>query len=104
MIRKAFLMSVDPSFQEEYKKRHNPIWPELEAVLREHGAHNYSIHLNPATGDLFGYVEIEDQERWDLIAQTDVCKRWWAHMKEIMPSNPDNSPISTELREVFHLP
>lgn len=97
-------MSVDPSFQEEYEKRHNPIWPELEAVLREHGAHNYSIHLNPATGDLFGYVEIEDQERWDRIAQTDVCKRWWAHMKEIMPSNLDNSPISTELREVFHLP
>ncbi len=104
MIRKAFLMRVDPSSQVEYERRHSPIWPELEAVLREHGVHKYSIFLNPASGDLFGYVEIEDQERWDQIARTEVCKRWWAHMSEIMPSHPDNSPVSTELREVFHLP
>ena len=104
MIRKAFLMRVHRDCQQEYEKRHNPIWPELEAVLREHGARNYSIFLNAASGDLFAYVEIEDQERWDRIASTGVCKKWWAHMKEIMPSHADNSPISTELREVFHLP
>jgi L-rhamnose mutarotase len=104
MIRKAFLMRVHRDCQQEYEKRHNPIWPELEAVLREHGARNYSIFLNAASGDLFAYVEIEDQERWDRIASTEVCKKWWAHMKEIMPSHADNSPISTELREVFHLP
>ena len=104
MIRKAFLMRVHRDCQQEYEKRHNPIWPELEAVLREHGARNYSIFLNAASGDLFAYVEIEDQERWDRIASTEVCKKWWAHMKEIMPSHADNRPISTELREVFHLP
>jgi L-rhamnose mutarotase len=103
MIRKAFVMSVNAGQEEEYEKRHRPIWPELETVLKEHGAHNYSIFLHPETRQLFGYVEIEDQARWDAIAQTAICRKWWTHMQEIMPSHPDNSPISQELREVFHI-
>ncbi len=103
MIRKAFVMSVNAGAEEEYEKRHRPIWPELEAVLKEHGVHNYSIFLHAETRQLFGYVEIEDEARWDAIAQTAICRKWWAHMKEIMPSNEDNSPIAHELREVFHI-
>lgn len=103
MIRKAFVMQVDPGKHAEYERRHNPIWPDLEAVLKEHGAHNYSIYLLPDTHQLFAYVEIEDQERWDSVARTPACQRWWAYMRDVMPSNPDNSPVATELREVFHL-
>jgi L-rhamnose mutarotase len=103
MIRKSFVMSVNPGQEQEYEKRHSPIWPELEAVLKEHGVHNYSIFLHPETRQLFGYVEIEDESRWAAIAQTPICRQWWAHMKELMPSNPDNSPVAQELREVFHL-
>ena len=103
MIRKAFVMQVKPDQQEEYHKRHSPIWPELEDVLRSHGVRNYSIFLNPETNQLFAYVEIEDESRWQSIAQTDVCRKWWAHMREIMPSNPDNSPISKDLQEIFHI-
>ena len=103
MIRKAFVMSVNPGQEKEYETRHNPIWPELEQTLQSHGVHNYSIFLHPETRQLFGYVEIEDEARWDAIAQTDICRKWWAHMKEIMPSNPDNSPISLEFPEVFHM-
>lgn len=103
MIRKAFLMSVHPGAEPEYGRRHQPIWPELEAVLKAHGVHNYSIFLEPATRQLFGYVEIEDEARWAAIAQTDVCRRWWKHMRDLMPANPDNSPVAQELREVFHL-
>jgi L-rhamnose mutarotase len=103
MIRKAFVMSVNPGFEAEYEKRHNPIWPELEKVLKEHGVLSYSIFLDEKTRKLFAYAEIEDEARWNAIAQTPVCKRWWAHMKEIMPSNPDNSPVASELRKVFHL-
>lgn len=103
MIRKAFVMSVNDGREAEYEQRHQPIWPELEAVLKKHGVHNYSIFLHPETRQLFGYVEIEDEERWAAIAQTDVCKKWWAHMKEIMPSKWDNSPISRNLKEVFHI-
>jgi L-rhamnose mutarotase len=103
MIRKAFVMAVSAGKEAEYERRHRPIWKELEETLHAHGVHNYSIFLHPQTLQLFGYAEIEDQERWKAIAATDVCRRWWAFMKEIMPSNPDGSPKSLELREVFHL-
>lgn len=96
-------MSVNAGQEAEYARRHQPIWPELEAVLKRHGVHNYTIFLDASTRQLFGYVEIEDEARWAAIAQTPECRKWWAHMRDIMPSNPDNSPISQELREVFHL-
>jgi L-rhamnose mutarotase len=102
MTRKAFVMSVNKGMEKEYERRHSPIWPELEAVLKRHGVLNYSIFLDQETRQLFGYAEIEDEERWSAIAQTPICKDWWSYMKEIMPSNADNSPLSRELREVFH--
>ena len=103
MIRKAFRMSLNPGQLAEYERRHRPIWPELEQVLFEHGVVRYSIFLDPETGDLFGCAEIEDEERWQAVASTDVCRRWWRHMRELMPSNPDDSPVSRELREVFRI-
>jgi L-rhamnose mutarotase len=103
MIRKSFVMSVNPGFEAEYERRHRPIWKDLEAVLKSHGVLSYSIFLHPETRQLFGYAEIEDEARWNAIAETEVCKRWWAYMKDVMPSNPDNSPVAKELKEVFHL-
>lgn len=103
MIRKAFVMQVNPGQEIEYERRHRPIWDELAAVLRAHGSHNYSIFFDPTTYQLFGYVEIESEERWAAVAQTPVCQRWWKFMGDIMPSNPDNSPVSHGLKEVFHL-
>ena len=103
MIRKAFVMSVNPGQEAEYEKRHRPIWPELAQVLKAHGVHNYSIFLHPETRQLFGYVEIEDEARWNAIANTPVCRRWWTYMKDLMPSHADHSPVSVPLREVFHL-
>ena len=103
MIRKAFVMSVHAGAEAEYARRHQPIWDDLAAVLRAHGSHNYSIFLDPATRQLFGYVEIESEARWAAVAATEVCQRWWKFMGDIMPSNPDHSPVSRELREVFHL-
>ena len=103
MIRKAFAMSVLAGQEAEYERRHAPIWPELEATLKAHGAHNYSIWLHAETRQLFAFVEIENEARWNAVAQTEICQRWWASMRELMPSNPDNSPVAMELREVFHL-
>lgn len=103
MIRKAFVMSVHPGSEAEYARRHQPIWEELAAVLRAHGVSNYSIHLHPETRQLFGYAEIEDEARWQAIADTEVCRRWWKHMADLMPSNPDSSPVATSLTEVFYL-
>jgi L-rhamnose mutarotase len=103
LIRKAFRMAVHPDQAAEYERRHSPIWRELEHALADHGVHRYSIFLDETDGSLFGYVEVEDEARWDAVAQTDVCRRWWAHMRDVMPVNPDDSPRSRALREVFHL-
>ena len=103
MIRKAFVLSVNSGKEEEYARRHQPIWEELAAVLKAHGVHNYSIFLHEGTRQLFGYVEIDDEARWAAIARTDVCQRWWRHMGDVMPHNKDNSPVAHGLKEVFHL-
>jgi L-rhamnose mutarotase len=103
VVRKAFRMAVHPGQEAEYERRHRPIWEELERTLLEHGVRTYSIYLDPETRDLFGYVEIEDEARWMAIAETGVCRRWWRHMREVMPANADDSPVARELREVFHI-
>jgi len=103
MIRKAFVMSVHAGCEAEYARRHQPIWEELAAVLREHGVHNYSIFLHPGTRQLFGYAEIEDEARWQAIGQTPICQKWWTYMGDLMPSNSDHSPVAAGLAEVFHI-
>ena len=103
MIRQAFVMTVNPGAEAEYEKRHQQIWPELEKVLKDHGVHNYSIFLLAETRQLFAYAEIEDEARWNAIAQTPECQRWWTHMSDVMPSNTDDSPVAAPLREIFHL-
>lgn len=103
MIRKAFRMAVVPGEEAEYERRHQPVWRELEDTLIDHGVRSYSIFLDPATNDLFGYVELECEQQWSAIASTDVCQRWWRYMRDVMPTNADSSPVSRDLREVFHL-
>lgn len=101
--RKAFVMSVNPGMEVEYEKRHSPIWPELQAMLKKHGGHMYSIYLHRETLQLFAYVEIEDEARWAQVPLQEICQKWWAYMKDIMPSHPDNSPVAIPLHEVFHM-
>lgn len=105
MIRKAFLIQTKPGMAREYQKRHNPIWPDLEKALKNYGVSNYSIFLHEDTGALFGYLEIEDEEKYELIAETDVCQRWWKYMTEVLVCESDESPKAKEeiLKEVFHL-
>jgi L-rhamnose mutarotase len=103
MIRKAFLMTLKPGNQAEYEQRHKPIWAELQAALKAHGVSNYSIFLNRQTEQLFAYAEIESEELWNQLAETEVCQRWWAFMKDLMLTNPDNSPVAVALDEVFHM-
>lgn len=96
-------MKLNSGCRDEYESRHNPIWPELQEALKQHDVHNYSIFLNSESNELFGYAEIESEAQWQAIAGTDVCKRWWAFMKDIMGTNDDNSPVSVPLEEVFHI-
>jgi L-rhamnose mutarotase len=103
MPRIAFRMKVNAGRQAEYLHRHNPIWPELEATLRAHGVNSYSIFLDSASGDLFAYAEIEEVARWQSIADTPICKKWWDFMAPLMPTHEDNRPVSSDLDEVFHI-
>lgn len=103
MKRKGFIMKVYADKHEEYEKRHNEIWPEMVEELRRHGARNYSIFLDKDTNQLFGYIEIEDEEKWNQMAQTAINQKWWKFMKPLMETNPDNSPVTVDLTEVFHM-
>jgi L-rhamnose mutarotase len=96
-------MSVNPESGDEYARRHQPIWRELEDTLLAHGVRTYSIFRDPASDDLFAYVEFDSEDRWNAIAATDVCRRWWRHMCELMPANADGSPVSRTLEEIFHI-
>ena len=75
----------------------------MQEVLKKHGVTNYSIFLDRNSDLLFAYAEIESESLWNQIAQTEVCRRWWAHMKTLMLTNLDDSPVAVSLPEVFHL-
>lgn len=104
MTRLAFKMLMNPGCKEEYKKRHDQLWPELEALLKQTGIEEYSIFLDEKTNDLFGVLKVADQKQMDDLPNHPVMKKWWAYMKDIMATNPDNSPISVPLKEVFYMP
>ena len=100
---KGFKMQLYAGMEEEYQRRHNALWPEMKEMIHEYGGRNYSIFLDRDTLTLFGYIEIESEEKWSRSAETDICRKWWDYMADIMATNPDNSPISTDLVPVFHL-
>ncbi len=102
-IRKTFILFLNPGSELEYKKRHDEIWPEMIALLKSHDVHNYSISLEKDTNKLFCYAEIESEEKWADIANSEICKRWWDYMCDIMLCNSDNSPKSIELTEMFYM-
>ncbi len=102
-MRKGFKMKLYPGQEEEYRRRHNLLWDEMKDMLHEYGAHNYSIFLDPQTDVLFGYIEIKDEALWEKSGDTEICRKWWDYMADIMETNTDNSPVSMDLDCVFHL-
>ena len=103
MIRKGFKMKLSPGMEAEYEKRHNELWPEMAEMIHQHGGSNYTIFLDRETNVLYGYLELEDAEKWSKSAETEICRKWWNFMADIMETNPDNSPVAIDLQEVFHL-
>lgn len=103
MIRKGFKMKLHPGQEMEYERRHNLLWPEMKDMIHEYGGSNYSIFLDPESLVLYGYIEIEDEARWNASADTAICRKWWDYMADIMDVNPDNSPVCLDLHPVFHL-
>lgn len=104
MARVAFIMKLHKGFEEEYKKRHDEIWPELKQLLKTTGISDYSIFLDHQTNNLFGVLKAEDPSALDNLPLNPIMKKWWAYMKDVMESNADNSPVNIPLKEVFYLP
>lgn len=104
MQRVAFKMKLFKGQEAEYQKRHDAIWPELSALLKDTGVSDYSIFLDEETNALFGVLKIQNPANLEALPHHPVMKKWWAYMKDIMESNPDNSPVSTPLKGVFYLP
>lgn len=96
-------MQLKPGFEEEYKKRHDEIWPELSALLTKAGIKDYSIFLEQATGVLFAVHWLDEPNELEVLPQQAIMKKWWAFMGDLMETNPDQSPVVKPLKMVFHM-
>ncbi|MCH5346467.1 MAG: L-rhamnose mutarotase [Muribaculaceae bacterium] len=103
MRREAFKMFLKPGFEEEYERRHAAIWPELKKLLSESGVSDYSIYWDRDTNILFAVQKVEGDGGSQDLGDTEIVKKWWDYMADIMEVNPDNSPVSIPLPEVFHM-
>ncbi|WP_090103845.1 L-rhamnose mutarotase [Chitinophaga sp. CF118] len=99
----AFKMRLKPGCKEEYRKRHQAIWPELQQLLKDNGVSDYTIFLDEETNILFGVQQQAGQQSSQDLGTLPIVQRWWAFMADIMDTNPDNSPVTTPLEEVFHM-
>lgn len=103
MYRNAFKMKLKAGFEAEYKKRHDEIWPELKQLLSVSGISDYSIFLDEETLILFAVQQLADDFEPAAIPNHPIVKKWWAYMADIMETNPDHSPVTASLKEVFHM-
>lgn len=103
MKRVAFKMILFPGCKDEYKKRHDEIWPELKQLLKEAGISEYSIFLDEESNTLFGVLQAEDVERLNDLPKHPVMQRWWKQNIDIMETNPDHSPVQISLQEIFYM-
>jgi L-rhamnose 1-epimerase len=101
--RFGFKMKMLPGFREEYKKRHSEIWPELVQLLKNEGIGNYSIFLDEETNTLFAYQEQSGETSSQDLGNTEIVKKWWKYMADIMQTNEDSSPVTIPLEQVFYM-
>lgn len=104
MEKYAFKMKLNAGMRDEYKRRHDEIWPELVTLLKDAGVSDYSIHLDEETDVLFGVLWRTTPHGMDALPDHPVMQKWWAYMADIMQSHPNNEPVATPLVNVFHMP
>ena len=103
MIRNAFKMKLKPGYVEEYKKRHDEIWPELAKAHSDAGISDYSIYFDEETLTLFAFQKLTDDNTADGLKDLEIVKRWWDYNADLMETHADNMPVFKPLREVFHM-
>ncbi|PRY88740.1 L-rhamnose mutarotase [Donghicola tyrosinivorans] len=104
MQKYAFRMTLNEGQLDEYRRRHDEIWPELVTLLKDAGVEDYSIHYDADTRALFGVLWRRDDHGMADLPAHPVMQKWWAHMADIMETYPDNEPVAVPLETVFHLP
>jgi L-rhamnose mutarotase len=104
MKRVAFKMKLKEGFRDEYKRRHDALWPELRAMLKAQGVSEYSIFYDEETGILFAFQKVEGDASSQDMGSVEIVKKWWSYMADIMDTNPDKSPVTVSLDELFYLP
>ena len=102
-MKVAFKMKLKPGFKDEYKRRHDELWPELKKLLKDQGVSDYSIFFDEETNILFGVQNQEGESSSQDLGNLEVVQKWWAYMADIMETNPDNSPVTVPLEEVFYM-
>jgi L-rhamnose mutarotase len=86
----AWVLEVRPGYEEEYKKRHDEIWPELAEDIRAAGMRNYNIFRHGLT--LFGYFECDDLPKAiEALNNSDANARWGEYMTPIMKIEVDTA-------------
>jgi L-rhamnose mutarotase len=104
MKRVAFRMKLkNASSVEEYKRRHDAIWPELKILLQDSGVSEYSIHFDESSLSLFAFQKVMDKGGSQDLGGNEIVTNWWEYMSDLMETNPDHSPVSVELHEVFYM-
>lgn len=104
MEKIAFKMTLRSGQRDEYRRRHDAIWPELVKLLQQSGISDYSIYLDEETNTLFAVLWRAAGHRMEALPKSALMQRWWRHMADIMETNPDGSPRQAALREMFHMP
>ncbi|MCF2946956.1 L-rhamnose mutarotase [Paraglaciecola aquimarina] len=103
MEKIAFVMTLLPGHEAEYKKRHDEIWPELVTALKDAGVSDYSIFYEEESNKLFAVLKRTENHTMDNLPLEPIVKKWWAFMADIMQTNDDNSPVVNDIKQVFHL-
>lgn len=104
MEKYAFKMTLNAGQADEYKRRHDAIWPELVDLLKDAGVSDYSIYLDTDTDTLFGVLWRTTPHKMDALPDHPVMQKWWAYMSDIMASHATHEPVAVTLTPVFHLP
>ena len=101
---RGFKMKLKPGAAAEYKRRHDEIWPDLAALLRQAGISDYAIFLDEETLTLFAVQKLADNHTAASLRAHPVMRQWWDSMADLMETHPDHSPVEPDLKLVFHLP
>ena len=101
----AYTMKLKPGTADEYKRRHDEVWPEVLELLRQHGFTDYSIFVDEESSTLFAVYKPSslDTASNDAISHSEIIQRWWAYMADIVEFKEDKTPATQALKMVFHM-